>query len=381
MGTNYDFLAFISYKREDEKWAKWLQRKIEGYRLPANLSKKLSLPAKMPKVFRDTTDIEPGTLSGTLEKSLDNSRYLIVVCSVKSAGSYWVGEEIQYFIKTGRQDQIILFIIDGIPYSGDPETDCIHPVIKQNLPEMLGVNINEEGREWRYIKHRKAFLRVLSSLLGITFDMLWNRYRRRMISKAVTSFTFAILFLAGTGYAFMANQPFDMDLGVQLNPPANVTLPFPASGAVATLYLDNQQLKDTLSSPSGHWEFPNIPARYKWKGIRITVDAIGFHAADTTLQLGKDMNVGLQRDASWYGIIKGVVRNIVNDTTLDGATVEINGILTETANQGGFTISVPLSKQEEVYTARVRYQGKEWRFENIYPMQHNDLLINTIYIP
>ena len=30
----YDNYAFISYKREDEKWAEWLQRKLEGYKLP-----------------------------------------------------------------------------------------------------------------------------------------------------------------------------------------------------------------------------------------------------------------------------------------------------------------------------------------------------------
>ena len=37
MELNFEFLAFISYKREDEKWAGWLQRKIEGYRLPARI--------------------------------------------------------------------------------------------------------------------------------------------------------------------------------------------------------------------------------------------------------------------------------------------------------------------------------------------------------
>ena len=35
----YDNYAFISYKREDEKWAEWLQRKLEGYKLPTILKK------------------------------------------------------------------------------------------------------------------------------------------------------------------------------------------------------------------------------------------------------------------------------------------------------------------------------------------------------
>lgn len=35
MERQYKNYAFISYKREDEKWAKWLQRKLENYKLPS----------------------------------------------------------------------------------------------------------------------------------------------------------------------------------------------------------------------------------------------------------------------------------------------------------------------------------------------------------
>ena len=31
-----EFYAFISYKREDERWARWLQHRLEHYRLPTN---------------------------------------------------------------------------------------------------------------------------------------------------------------------------------------------------------------------------------------------------------------------------------------------------------------------------------------------------------
>ena len=29
----YEYFAFISYKEEDAEWAKWLQRKLEHYKL------------------------------------------------------------------------------------------------------------------------------------------------------------------------------------------------------------------------------------------------------------------------------------------------------------------------------------------------------------
>lgn len=35
----YKYLAFISYKREDEKWAKWLQNILEHYKLPISVRK------------------------------------------------------------------------------------------------------------------------------------------------------------------------------------------------------------------------------------------------------------------------------------------------------------------------------------------------------
>ena len=49
MERQYKNYAFISYKREDEKWAKWLQRKLENYKLPAVIRKE---SLNMPKYIR-----------------------------------------------------------------------------------------------------------------------------------------------------------------------------------------------------------------------------------------------------------------------------------------------------------------------------------------
>ena len=35
----YINIAFISYKREDEEWAKWLQKKLEHDKLPTEIRK------------------------------------------------------------------------------------------------------------------------------------------------------------------------------------------------------------------------------------------------------------------------------------------------------------------------------------------------------
>lgn len=381
MKTSYDFLAFISYKREDEKWAKWLQGKIEGYRLPANLTKKYDLPAKLPRVFRDTTDIEPGLLSDNLKKSLDNSQFLIVICSVKSANSFWVGEEIKHFIQTGRQDQILLFIVDGNPYSGDPQTECIHPIIRNNLPEMLGVNINEESSEWKYIKYRKAYIRLLSRMLGITFDTLWNRFRRKMIVKMGFNIAVLICFLLGTGYVYYVNQPFAMELALERQSGPGSQLTFPKTGVVATLYLDNQTIRDTFHITTQKLMFPNIMVRNKLKKVRLTIEATGFHPIDTLIIPQKKTIIALQRNEAWYGIVKGIIRRKIDDNTVEGVEVEIKGHTALTDKDGYFSVIVPLIDQSEVYSAKIRFKTFVWDFENVYPMQNNELLINTIYIP
>lgn len=54
--SQYTYYAFISYQRKDEKWAKWLQSKLENYKLPvANAKEKLKY---IRPAFRDKTDLQ-----------------------------------------------------------------------------------------------------------------------------------------------------------------------------------------------------------------------------------------------------------------------------------------------------------------------------------
>ena len=54
MGQNKEYYAFISYKREDKKEAKWLQHALEYYRLPNQLRQHDSkLPEYVRPIFRE----------------------------------------------------------------------------------------------------------------------------------------------------------------------------------------------------------------------------------------------------------------------------------------------------------------------------------------
>ena len=201
----YTYYAFISYKREEEQWAKWLQRKLEHYRFPTNLNGRENLPERIYPTFRDVTDLTPGQLAVEIDKNLRDSEWLIVMCSPRSAQSPWVCKEAQTFIDLGRADHIIPFIIDGTPFSDDVATEC-YPEALKNLTgqeELLAANINEMGRD-------AAAIKVVSCMFNIRFDILWQRYererrkRRNWIISGVTAFV--LLLIGITGYILYQNN-------------------------------------------------------------------------------------------------------------------------------------------------------------------------------
>ena len=174
------YFAFISYKREDEEWAIWLQHELEYYHLPASLNGRDDLPKEFRPVFRDIDELKAGNLPQQIYGALASSLNLIVICSPRSAKSKWVNKEIDDFIGIGKKrginnlDRVFPFIVEGAPHVKDETRECF-PKILRDLPsdyERIGGNVNESGRD-------KAFIKVMAGMLpNVDFNMLWNRYER-----------------------------------------------------------------------------------------------------------------------------------------------------------------------------------------------------------
>ncbi len=193
----FQYYAFISYSRKDEKWAKWLQKRLENYRLPSIIRKEseVLLPKQIRPVFRDKTDIGIGSLRQTLRKELEDSKYLIVICSPGSAQSEWVNHEIEAFIQLGRKDQIIPFIVEGLPDEADPSINCYPPALDKDI---LGASVSELGKE-------KALVKVVAAILDLKFDKLWDRHRRvertgKLTRWAAAGLIMIVSVLAGFSY-------------------------------------------------------------------------------------------------------------------------------------------------------------------------------------
>lgn len=168
-----EYFAFISYQRKDEEWAKWLAHELEHYRFPVTLNGRKDLPKELRPIFRDIDELSAGNLPNQIHKALEDSKYLIVVCSPNSAKSEWVNKEIEEFISMGKIDKIFPFIVEGKAFSEDSNEECFPPALR-NLPkedERLGGNINEMGRD-------AAVVKTVAGMLGLAFDTLWQRYER-----------------------------------------------------------------------------------------------------------------------------------------------------------------------------------------------------------
>ena len=210
----YEYLAFISYNRKDKKIAGKIQDRIEYYKLPTAARLEINdrlksefneLPARMPRLFRDETELEPGQeLSEAIKKALDESKFLIVICSPNSAQSFWVNEEAKYFIEMGRADRIIPIIIAGEAHSKDLTKECFPPVLLQNSgdKEILAANIYEAGGL------PAATIKIIARMLGLRFDSLWRRYEKNQARKRNLSIASVIaIFIIGFGvWQYVANQ-------------------------------------------------------------------------------------------------------------------------------------------------------------------------------
>lgn len=206
----YEYFAFISYKREDEKWAKWLQKKLESYSLPTAIRKENpELPNKIRPVFRDQSELSGGNLKAEIERGLNGSKYLIVICSPRSAKSPWVSKEVQHFIDQGREEYIIPFIIGGSPNAANPEDECFPEGLRllRGEKEILGININEMGRN-------AAAIKVIARMFDLRFDTLWQRFekekRQSRLFIGMCAVVLVALSLGITGYIARQNTKLNI---------------------------------------------------------------------------------------------------------------------------------------------------------------------------
>ena len=350
MEQEYKYFAFISYSSQDTKWGWRIQKKLEGYRMPTTLCSQHGWSKRpMKPIFFAPTDIQPGDLTQELKERLQYSKNLIVVCSPHSAQSEWVGKEIKHFHHLGRTANIYLFIIDGKPNSKDADTECFNPVIKElGIPEKLGANIHENAYHWPWLNKERAYVQLITKLLGVEFDSLWQRHRRILFQKVITWFIGTIAIIITMMCLWIHNKPIDVSIDIK-DGIDNKYLP-PMKNAIVTMFIGEEIKTDTVKTIGDTISFHHIPHRYLREEIRVIVECNDYKKLDTIIVLNRTLSILLYRDADVYGKVRFGIWNSQTEKMIPNVNVKIDGIETRSDANGIVTINIPLEQQKMEYT-------------------------------
>ena len=220
MLSNYKYLAFITYAHKDEERARWLRKKLEGFRVPPHLIGSNGLygpiPSRLYPIFRDRDELAGSAQLGPLiEKALEQSSHLIVLCSPNAVNSRWVNEEIRLFKKMGKADRVLCLVLEGEPMAedtdGDPENECIPLAARREIDQEgnLTERIFEPGAaDLRPSADGEsdAILKIVAGLVGVGLDEIKQRdllaRQKRMARFASIACFLAISAIGLASYAF-----------------------------------------------------------------------------------------------------------------------------------------------------------------------------------
>lgn len=187
-----EYTAFISYSHDDTYWADTLQKKLEHFYIPVALrDANPDMPSTVRPIFKDNTDLTPGRLSDRIINALDNSAYLIVICSIHSAQSEWVSKEVEHFIRAGRSSRIIPIVVGDM--ADGSSIDRYMPEALRGLKgddQLLWIDLRAEGID-------RTVVKIIAVMLNVSFDSLWQRHtkerRRRMRRRVCLCSAFAVM--------------------------------------------------------------------------------------------------------------------------------------------------------------------------------------------
>jgi hypothetical protein len=154
MENEFNFWAFLCHSPLDNQpqragatggflcWGDWWFAALDTFPVPAEFAGQLNsrgetIPTHINPIYRIKPEWpDDAPLDAEERKALEQSRYLVIICSPRSAVSARVNEAVRYFKQLGRGSRILPVVIAGEPYADGtkpgipPEAECFPPAMR-----------------------------------------------------------------------------------------------------------------------------------------------------------------------------------------------------------------------------------------------------------
>lgn len=214
--------VFMSYSRvADSALAPALQRALTRLAKPWNRPRAL-------RVFRDRTDLSAAeSLTGAIERAIADARYFLLLASPAAARSRWVGKEIEYWRRRGKDAaHFLIAVTEGTvtwdDRAGDFDwqlSDALPPALKgyfrsEPVWEDLGWARTAEQLSVRHSEFRSAVASLAAPVHGCgkeeldSEDVRQHRTLTRLRNAAVAALTvlLVVALVAGLGFLVQRND-------------------------------------------------------------------------------------------------------------------------------------------------------------------------------
>ena len=195
--------AFISYRHhpDDIRVASQIHRLLERYHVPRAIRKK---GGSITRLFRDKEELPiTSNLTDDITRALENSDFLIVICSPHTRESTWVRREIETFLKTHDRSRVLTVLAEGEPYDTIPEILLREEKVDLETGETVLAEMEPLSCDWRMDlrrARREELPRLAAALLDCGYDELRQRerqYRTRRLAATLSVAMAAVLCFTG----------------------------------------------------------------------------------------------------------------------------------------------------------------------------------------
>lgn len=207
--------AFISYRHTepDSFVAQTLHKCLESFKLPRSVVRHKQeeqgrragentdgdtsrIKTRIHRVFRDREELPlVSNLADPITKALEQSEFLIVICSPRLNESMWCRKEIGTFISMHDREHVLAVLVEGEPevsfpeellYREEKEFQADGGVVCKKVPvEPLAADVR--GRTHREIrkKIKNELLRLAAPMFDCNYDDLRQRHREQKMRKTI----------------------------------------------------------------------------------------------------------------------------------------------------------------------------------------------------